>query len=115
MLEITDQAASRLQTYLGERGITSPVRVTVVGGCGGPRLSLFLDEARGSDHAVETAAGLRLIIDQELLAHCGAVTVDYLEGDGCGCRSGGFAITAANSLPGAEEKGAACTTGGCRC
>jgi Uncharacterized conserved protein len=64
---------------------------------------LALDEPKENDKIFEES-DLKFLLDESLLAQCGAVKVDFIE---AGYRSG-FSITSANALGGGS-----CSSGSC--
>jgi Fe-S cluster assembly iron-binding protein IscA len=114
MLEITRLATEKLQAYLADNNIESPVRVAAMSGCGGPSLGLALDEYKEGDFAHEGEL-FTLLIDKALSQVCGKVTVDFVEQkSGCSCGGGGFSLTSENPLPGAGGGcGSSCSSGSC--
>jgi len=105
MLEVTDQAKTKLVEYLKENNITSPLRVFInQSGCSGSSLALALDEQKDGDQ-VFTEDSLTFLAEKAILAQCGTITVDYLEASG----NSGFSLSSANQLPG----GGGCSTGSC--
>lgn len=114
MLEVTETAGQKLKEYLEQNKIESAVRVALMSGCGGPSLGLALDESKQTDAAVDRE-GVRVLIDNDLLAQCGGVRVDFVEGSGCGCSSG-FSVTSSIPLKGAAGGcGGSCSSGSCGC
>jgi iron-sulfur cluster assembly protein len=68
-------------------------------------LGLALDESKDSDIKVEES-GITFLVDNDLMASCGAIKVDFMES---GMRSG-FSITSTIPLSGS---GGGCSSGGC--
>jgi iron-sulfur cluster assembly protein len=117
MIEISALAAEKLGAHLSANQIESPVRIAVMNGCGGPRLSLYLDERHDND-LVQEHEGLTLLLARDLADYCGKVTVQYIEEmSGCGCGDGGgFSLTSEKPLPGANTGcGGSCSSNGCNC
>jgi Fe-S cluster assembly iron-binding protein IscA len=116
MIKVTQLAAEKLSVYLSENKINSPVRITVMNGCGGPSLGLALDEKKKTDHVSEEER-FTMLIAKDLAEECGTVTVDYVEKEsGCGCAGGGgFSLKSQNPLPGSGSGcGSSCASGsGC--
>ena len=109
MLEITTLATEKLKEYMAEKNLTRPVRVAMMRSCGGPSLSLALDDAKVTDIRVDLD-GLLVIMDKTLLDECGRTIVDFKPPSGCGCGGGpGFTITSETPLPG----GGSCSSGSC--
>jgi iron-sulfur cluster assembly protein len=117
MIEISALAAEKLAAYLAANNIDSLVRIVAKNGCGGPRLSLALDERRDKD-LVQELEGFTLLLARDLAEYCGKVTVHYIdETTGCGCGDGGgFSLTSERPLPGANTGcGGSCSSNGCGC
>ncbi len=108
MFEVTQSALTNVKDYLRQQKIDSPIRVTMIsGGCSGPSLGLALDEAKDNDKTFDHD-GVSFVVEESLLASCGAVKVDFIEKSdgGCGCGgSGGFSVTSEKPL----------ASGGCSC
>ena len=114
MLEMTQLANAKLKEYLDQNNLNSAVRVAAMNGCSGQSLVLSLDEKKISDTAI-IKDNVELIIDKDLLAMLGAVTVDFIEpkGSGCGCGGGGgFSVHSANPLPKSQGTCGSCTSCG---
>ncbi len=117
MLEVTELAALKIQDYLKENNIDSPVRVALMQGCGGMSLGLALDDKKGNDEMVEHN-GLQILIDNDLLAQCDDVKIDFIEPteSGCGCGGGGgFSVTSKNPIGGGGCESSSCGSNGCGC
>lgn len=108
MLDVTPSALINLTDYLRQQKIDSAIRITMMsGGCAGPALGLAVDDTKENDKTFEYE-DVSLVVDKELLATCGAITVDFIDKSdgGCGCAgSGGFAVTCEKPL----------ADGGCSC
>ncbi|HFQ81282.1 MAG TPA: adhesin [Desulfobacterales bacterium] len=114
MIEVTELATMKIRDYLEQEKIDSPVRVTATQSCCGPSLGLALDRRKGTDLVLDLD-GMVVIINEVLMKKCGgAVKVDFTEPSGPG-RNGGFSVTSASPLPGAEGCGSSCGSGGCGC
>ena len=71
-------------------------------------MGLALDEPKDNDKTFEEG-GVRFVVEEELLAACGAVKVDFMD---AGHRSG-FAVTSAKPAGGGGCSSGSCSTGGC--
>ena len=70
------------------------IRVSVVEETGAvPFLGLSLDEEKSQDESF-CIQGVTFIMDKILLEQCGAINIDFIEGE----NPSGFKITSANSL-----------------
>lgn len=117
MIAISPLAAEKLAAHLVENKIDSPIRITVMNGCGGPSLGLALDQRKENDQTYDNE-NFTLLIDQSLSKSCGTVTVDFVEKtSGCGCGGGGgFTVTSEKPLPGTGGGcGGSCSSSGCGC
>ncbi|MFH1020544.1 MAG: IscA/HesB family protein [Pseudomonadota bacterium] len=118
MITVSPLAAEKLSAYLSENNIESPVRITVMNGCGGPSLGLALDERKENDRVSEQDH-FTLLIAGDLSDECGKVTVDFVEkNSGCGCGGGGgFSLASEGPLPGAGDSGCggSCSSGSGGC
>jgi len=96
LVEITDDAASRIKALLDEEGKTDThfLRMKVVGGgCSGFQYELAFDDSAGEDdHAVE-AGGIRVVVDPKSALFLKGSTLDYLDG----LMESGFKITNPNA------------------
>lgn len=105
MIEVSDLAQEKLNEYMTQNNITSPLRVTLMsGGCAGVSLGLSLDEKKVDDESVDMGS-LIFLIDKSLQQECGAISIDFKELGS----STGFTITSAKPLPG----GGGCPSGSC--
>ncbi|MBM9604966.1 IscA/HesB family protein [Desulfopila inferna] len=113
MVDVTTLAQEKLNEYMLQNNISSPLRVMLMeGGCSGPALGLALDEEKKSDD-VTTLDELTFLIEKNLLSECGEVSIDFVD---AGSQSG-FSITSSNPLPGAGSgcHSGSCGSGGCGC
>jgi len=96
MFEVSTEAVQVLAAYLAKQGIEMPVRITpMAGNCAGPHLRLQTGQVRKNDRVFQQG-GITFVVDQELLAECGCIRMDYMEPTGlCCCSSGcaGFRIS----------------------
>ena len=91
MFEVSAEAVQVLTAYLEEQGIEGPIRIIPMSGnCAGPHLRLRTGQVRKSD-CVFRKGGITFVVDQELLAECGVIRMDYMEPDSLCCCSGGCA------------------------
>jgi len=75
MIRLTDSAKEDLTAFFSNKP-PSPIRVQLApGGCMGPKLAVDLDEQRDTDQ-VQKIDGLTFVIDAELQARIGRVTID---------------------------------------
>lgn len=78
MITLTDAALRELDAYF-EGKDRAAVRIYLApGGCGGPRLSLALDEPNEADTVFEEK-GHTLCINSELSAQAGDISIDFTE------------------------------------
>jgi iron-sulfur cluster assembly accessory protein len=98
MIELSQSAASQLDSYFTEKE-KAPIRVFVTsGGCSGPGLALALDQATDADDVFDVS-GYQFVIDKELMEQAKPIKIDltpmgfkiessivFPEG-GCGCGS----------------------------
>jgi Fe-S cluster assembly iron-binding protein IscA len=114
MFEVSAEAAQVLAAYLEERRIEAPVRITPMSGnCAGPHLRLRTGQIKEDDH-VFRQDGITFVVNQELLAECGAIRMDYMEPDSPCCCSGGcagFRISGKSKYPFAGR----CSTDASQC
>ena len=113
MVDVTDIAREKLVDYMAQNNLNSPLRIMLMqGGCSGPALGIGLDEQKDGD-IVTTKEGLTFLIDRELLAECGNVSVDFIDN---GNRSG-FIITTSKPLAGVGNgcNSGSCGSSGCGC
>lgn len=96
MLDITKTARKMIREIVDQEDIPSPIRITMAGGCIGPRLGMLFDSARPNDRVFEVE-GVRYVIDKELLFRHQPVTVDYTN-DASGAK---FRITSSQHDAGA--------------
>ncbi|CAK8715309.1 hypothetical protein GCAAIG_04710 [Candidatus Electronema halotolerans] len=102
MFEASTEAVQVLAAYLEERGIEVPVRIIPMSGnCAGPHLRLRTGQVKENDR-VFRQGGITFVVDQELLAECGLIRMDYMElGSSCCCSGGcaGFRIRGERKYP----------------
>jgi len=82
MVTITDRAASRARQLLTDKGHAGGMlRVFVVGGgCSGYQYGMAIaDEADGDDRVVETASGVRVVVDTDSVSMIQGAEIDYVE------------------------------------
>ena len=102
MVEVTPQASEAIKAIMAEKNLDGILRIFMQQGCGGAQLALGIDELRPTDDSYE-ADGLTYVVDKELGAITGKLTLDYLNE----AAQAGFTISSENPLPAAE--------GGCGC
>lgn len=106
MVEVTPQASEAIKSIMAEKSLDGTLRIFLQQGCGGSQLALGIDELRPSDDSFE-ADGLTYVVDKELSAVTGKLTLDYVKE----AAQAGFTISSENPLP-APEGGCGC---GCSC
>jgi iron-sulfur cluster assembly protein len=105
---VADAAVEKLQEYLAQNNLDSPLRVALMqGGCSGPSLGLALDERKDNDEVFQKK-DLTFLIEKGLLDLCGSISLDYIDD---GSRSG-FSISSANPV-GGGGCGGSCSSGSC--
>lgn len=101
MLIVTNPALAAIKEHLRQHSMDSAVRITMMGGgCIGDNLRFTLGEMQPNDLSF-TFDSLTFLLDRELAARCGAITVDFAaEYDHCPCsgRNGGFNISSERFL-----------------
>ena len=105
MIHLSNEARQELEGFFADKE-KSPVRIYLGGGCGGPRLTLALDEP-GEEDSVVVEGGFTFCVDKELLEHIEGVKLFMTEE--------GFAVEAVRPLPfmgGASGSGGGCCGGG---
>jgi iron-sulfur cluster assembly accessory protein len=111
MIEVTELAHDRLQEYLAQNNISSPIRLMLMqGGCSGSALGLAIDEPQENDEVV-TLKDLTFLIEDSLLQQLGEISIDYTD---AGARTG-FSITSSNPIEGGGCSSGSCGSGGCGC
>ena len=82
MIEVTQQASSRIRSLLSEDGKLEShgLRMKVVGGgCSGLQYQLSFDDVvRDIDHEIE-ADGVRVIVDEKSALYLVGVTLDFVD------------------------------------
>ena len=106
MVEVTPQASEAIKAILAEKNLDGTLRIFMQQGCGGAQLALGIDELKPTDDSYE-ADGLTYVVDKELGAITGKLTLDYMEESA----QAGFTISSEKPLP-APEGGCNC---GCSC
>ena len=81
MIEMTDQAAAKIQRLVVEKGLAAAgLRVKVVGGgCSGLTYKMDLDEVRQGDKVFEHA-GAKLVVDRKSFLYLNGTILDYQDG-----------------------------------
>ena len=81
MIEMTDQAAARIEKLVAEKGQAGAgLRVKVVGGgCSGLTYKMDLDEIRQGDKVFEHA-GAKLVVDRKSFLYLNGTVLDYQDG-----------------------------------
>jgi iron-sulfur cluster assembly protein len=106
MVEVTPQASEAIKSIMAEKSLEGTLRIFMQQGCGGAQLALGVDEVRPTDDSFE-ADGLTYVVDKELSAITGKLTLDYINE----AAQAGFTISSEKPLP-APEGGCGC---GCSC
>ena len=95
MLTVTDAAITLLKEYFFQNNINSAIRITLMHGCcKGDTLHLTLCTA-GENDRIFTFDSIIFVIDHDMAAQCGRITIDFDEVyDRCPCtgRNGGLSI-----------------------
>src|SRR3972149_6794509 len=81
MIEMTDQAAAKIQRLAAEKGLADAgLRVKVVGGgCSGLTYKMDLDQVRQADKVFEHG-GAKLVVDRKSFLYLNGTILDYQEG-----------------------------------
>ena len=81
MIQMTDQAAARIEKLVTEKGQAGAgLRVKVVGGgCSGLTYKMDLDEIRQGDKVFEHA-GAKLVVDRKSFLYLNGTVLDYQDG-----------------------------------
>jgi iron-sulfur cluster assembly protein len=81
MIEMTDQAAARIEKLVADKGQPGAgLRVKVVGGgCSGLTYKMDLDEIRQGDKVFEHA-GAKLVVDRKSFLYLNGTILDYQDG-----------------------------------
>ncbi len=102
MFDVSEVALQVLADYLGQQQINAAIRIMpMAGNCAGPHLRMRADEALAGD-SLFRRGGIPFIVNQELLAECGGIRVDYEEScTSCCCSGGcgGFRISGERKYP----------------
>lgn len=119
MIEVTETAAKKINEYYEANKVEMPLRVAAMQGCSGPSLGLALDDKKDNDAVSEITGGITVLVDNDLLTHCGGIKVDFIEASSCstgGCGGGGgFAVTSTNPLADAGSGCGGSCSSGCGC
>ncbi|HWP65615.1 MAG TPA: iron-sulfur cluster assembly accessory protein [Candidatus Limnocylindria bacterium] len=81
MIEMTEQAAARIEKLVAEKGQPGAgLRIKVVGGgCSGLTYKMDLDEVRQGDKVFERN-GAKLVVDRKSFLYLNGTILDYQEG-----------------------------------
>ena len=81
MIEMTEQAAARIERLVADKGRPGAgLRVKVVGGgCSGLTYKMDLDEVRQGDKVFERGAA-KLVVDRKSFLYLNGTILDYQEG-----------------------------------
>ena len=81
MIQMTDQAAARIEKLVTDKGqVGAGLRVKVVGGgCSGLTYKMDLDEVRQGDKVFEHA-GAKLVVDRKSFLYLNGTILDYQDG-----------------------------------
>ncbi len=101
MLKVTETAQQQVAEHFTDKEIM-PIRIFLQeGGCGGPQVSMALDEIKESDSVFEFA-GVEYIVDVKFLEEAKPIEVDFI--------GSGFKVTTTLELGGCSSCG---TEGSC--
>ncbi|MEE4243034.1 MAG: hypothetical protein V2I36_16350 [Desulfopila sp.] len=97
-MEISEEAVRRLKEFRDRTAYGSPVRIGILSGnTSGSVLGVMVDDKSEKDK--DYAFGdLKVIIDSDLMAYCGSITVEYVPPHDGACGGGGFKIVAKRPL-----------------
>jgi iron-sulfur cluster assembly protein len=81
MIEMTEQAAARIERLVADKGLPGAgLRVKVVGGgCSGLTYKMDLDEVRQGDKVFERG-GAKLVVDRKSFLYLNGTILDYQDG-----------------------------------
>ncbi|WP_027366494.1 IscA/HesB family protein [Desulfocurvibacter africanus] len=74
MIFLTMAAKEQIDNHFKDK-VTSPIRIYLNHGCGGPRFALALDEPTDGDEVVEDG-GYKFVMEKELFKQASPLTVD---------------------------------------
>jgi Fe-S cluster assembly iron-binding protein IscA len=77
MLTVTEKAQEKIAAFF-EGKDPSPIRVFLSNGCGGPRITLGLDEATAQDNIFEFA-DFQYVVEKNLLAQAHPIIIDFTD------------------------------------
>lgn len=101
MLNVTETAQQKVAEHFTDKEVI-PIRIFLQeGGCGGPQVSMALDEKKESD-SVFKFAGIEYLVDVAFLEEAKPIEIDFIET--------GFKVTTSLELGGCSTCG---TTGSC--
>jgi Fe-S cluster assembly iron-binding protein IscA len=104
MIEVTEKAQEKIDNYLKENSVGTPIRIQVTEGCCcGSYLGMAVDAFKEGD-STYAAKGVTYVIAKELIEQIGRVTIDFVEKDGMSW----FQIDSENPLPGSQTGGDPC-------
>jgi len=103
MLNVTDKASEVIADFMKNQKEGAAIRVLLNMACSGPSLGMALDDANTELDEVISAAGVRFVIEKELLDQVKPITIDFITTP----QGAGFKLT--SSLP----EGGGC--GSCSC
>ncbi len=75
MIHVTDAAQEQIKAYFKDNAI-KPIRIFLNHGCGGPQLTMALDDKKNSDTLCEIN-GLEYLMDTQLLEEAKPVEIGY--------------------------------------
>ena len=75
MFTVTEKAQQQIAKYFEENEI-KPIRVFPIDGCGGPQISMALDQQKTNDHAFEFG-GFQFLVDKDFLAQAQPIKIDF--------------------------------------
>ncbi|OQX06644.1 MAG: hypothetical protein BWK76_25890 [Desulfobulbaceae bacterium A2] len=115
MLAVTSAALENLKDYMAQNSIEAAIRVTMQRSCSGMGLGLALDEPKPADKVFEEG-GITFLVDGDILASTGKITVDFVKSSGCGCSGGGgFNVTSEKKIGGGGSCSSGSCSSGCNC
>lgn len=75
MFQVTPAASSQVKEYFKGKE-TSPIRIFLNNGCGGPGLAMAVDEPLANDEVYEIE-GMKYLIDKDLFQQAKPITIDF--------------------------------------
>lgn len=104
MIEVSEKAQEKIDSYIKENSVEAPIRIQVTEGCcSSSYLGMAVDEFKETDNRY-VANGVTYVIDKELIEQIGSVTIDFVEKDGMFW----FQIDSENPFAGAQTGSDSC-------